>query len=46
MLEKPLLQRQAAAVSGQRPVRADDAMTWHDDRDRIGAICRAHGADG
>ena len=44
MLEQPLLARQAAAVAGQRAVRADDAMAGHDDADRVLAVGQARRA--
>src|SRR5688572_18152374 len=40
MCEQPLLALDAAAVSGQRPVRSDHAMTRDDHRNRIRAVGR------
>src|SRR5690349_21493231 len=44
VLEQPALARQAAAVAGQRAVRADHAMARHDDADRVAAVRQADGA--
>ena len=38
--EQAPLHVDAAAESGERSIRADDAMTWHDDRQRIRAVRR------
>ena len=46
VLQQPALTVEAAAVSGQAPVRADDPVTRDDDRDRVGAVGGADGADG
>jgi len=42
MPEQPLLAPEPTAIADQPPVPADDAMTGHDDRDRVLAIGRAH----
>src|SRR6185437_2824644 len=44
--EQPLLDRQAAAKSGQRAIRADDPMAGNDDRQWIGAIGETDGPAG
>ena len=46
MREQPTLAMQAAAITGEALVRADDAMAGQDDRDRIGAVGGADGAHG
>src|SRR6185436_14242985 len=45
MSQEPSLTVEAAAVAGQRAVRADDAVTGDDDRDRVGAVGGPHGTD-
>src|SRR5579863_5159854 len=40
--QKPLFQRQPSAVSRQLAAGTDDAMAWHDNRNRITAIGRSH----
>ncbi len=44
VVEQPALARKAAAITGQRTVAADDAMTRHDNGDRVGAVREADGA--
>jgi hypothetical protein len=44
VLEKPSFLVDAEGVSGERPIRADDAMTRHDDRDRVRPVGRANRA--
>ena len=46
VLEQPLLARQAAGIAGEPAVRADDAMTRHDDADGIRPIGRSDGTAG
>src|SRR5215472_5192950 len=46
MLEQPALAREAAAISRERAVGADDAMARDDDADGIAAIGAADGANG
>src|SRR5690606_7383901 len=45
-LEQLALDRQPAAVAGQRAVAADDAVTRDDDRDRVAAVREANGPHG
>ena len=42
--QQPTLPLQSAAIAGERRIGADDAVTGHDDRDRVGAIGQAHRA--
>src|SRR5258708_4974500 len=44
VLEQPLLARKAAPIAGERPVRADHAVTRHDDADGIAPVREAHGS--
>ena len=46
MIQQPALAIEPAAVSSERSVAADDAVTRQDDSDGIGAIGSADGADG
>src|ERR1039457_7068884 len=43
-LQKPLLERQSAAVPDQFPAGTDHPMARHHDRDRVGPVGRSHGA--
>src|SRR5699024_10956573 len=45
-LQQVLLGGDPAAVTGQRPVRADHPVAGHDDRDRIAVVRQAYGACG
>src|SRR5688500_14875958 len=45
MCEQPLLALDAAAVTGQRSVRSDDAMAGNDHRNRVCAVRRADRAN-
>src|SRR3984957_18775252 len=38
MREQPTLAMEPAAITCQRSVRADQAMAWHDNGNRIGAV--------
>src|ERR1035437_9494227 len=44
--EQPAFAREAAAVAGERTVRADHAVTGHDDGNRVLAVRKAHRARG
>src|SRR4051794_24471084 len=44
VLEQPALALEAAAIIGEVPVDADEAVAGHDDRQRIGAVGGADGA--
>jgi hypothetical protein len=43
MIEEPAFARQPAAIARKTTIGADDAVTGHDDRDRIGAIGETDG---
>lgn len=45
VLEQPALALQAASISAEAAVGADDPVTGHDDRDGIRAIRRSHRPD-
>ena len=42
VIQQPDLPVEAAAVAGERSRRPDDTVTRHHDRDRVGAVGRAH----
>ena len=46
VIEQPMLALQSSAVAGERTVRSDYAMTWHDDANRISSIGKSYGAHG
>src|SRR5438874_13798445 len=39
--DQPRLRLEPAAIAGKGAIRSDHAMTWHDDRDRVRAVCHA-----
>src|SRR3984893_13252535 len=45
VIEQPTFSRYPAAISGQRPVRADDAMTRHDYAHGVRPIGESHSSD-
>src|SRR5206468_4782379 len=46
MLQQPTFAVEATAVTGQLPPRSDHPVTGNDDRNRVLAVGRAHGAAG
>jgi hypothetical protein len=46
VIEQPTLSVQAAGVTGERSVRADDAVARDDDPDGVSVVREPHGARG
>src|SRR4029453_5737637 len=46
MRQEPPLTLETTPISGERSVRADDAMTGNDDRDRVRAVREPDGTHG
>src|ERR1700722_12876396 len=46
MLQKPAFALDASAVTCEGAIGSDDAVTRHDDSDRVGAVCETDCSDG